>query len=118
MAEQGIPHPLGNVVVLKRIACPIAEHKSVVASGLALVLQGVVDQLWHFNVPVAAVGFGLLDLPIHQCLANQNLPALKVDAIPLQPVDLTGPKTGKEANGVVVPEICPNSGENQPNLLQ
>ena len=118
MAEQGIPHSFGNVVVLKRIACAITEHKGVVAGGLALVLQGVVDQLRHFNVPVAAVGFGLLDLPIHQCLANQNLPALKVDAIPLQPVDLTGPKTSKEANGVVVPEVRPNGGENQSNLRQ
>ena len=65
MAEQRIPNSFSDVVVFERVAFAITKYKSVVAGGLALILEGVVDQLGHFNVPVTAIGFRLLDFPVH-----------------------------------------------------
>lgn len=51
MDEQRMPSPLGHVVVDKRVSFAVAEHKGVVSGALALVLEGVVDELRHFLCP-------------------------------------------------------------------
>ena len=47
--EQGIPDPLGNVVVAEGGALAVAEDELLITGRLLLLLEGVVDDLGHVD---------------------------------------------------------------------
>lgn len=52
ISQQWIPDPLGDVVVVQRVAVAVAEYVPLLAGGSLLLLQCVVDYLGHLNDPV------------------------------------------------------------------
>jgi hypothetical protein len=56
--------------------------------------------------------------PVDNRLAHQDQPALEIDVLPLQAVDLAGAHAGEEAHGEVVAEILPHRGEDPLHLLE
>ncbi len=119
IAQQRVPHALGDVVVIQRLALAVAKHPVLQSPGARkLPLEGLKHDLAHLHVTVGLDGLGLVFLARHEGFANENEAAREVDILPLEPVDLSGAQSGKNTHGVVIPVILAHGREQRLDLVE
>ena len=119
MPQQRVPDPAAEVVVVQRLAFLVAEDVvTELAGGRMLRLQRLEDDLRHLDVALRAVGLGVLVLPQHEGLADEDQALVEVDVLPLQAVGLAGAHAGKEPHGEIVAPVGPHGGQHLLHLLQ
>lgn len=119
MAQQRFPDAIGHVLVVEGLAFAIAEDELRQGAGaLFLFLEGVVEELAHLDVALAAVGLGVFLFSRHDGFPDENQTAFEVDVLPLQSVDLAGAQSGEEAHGEVGAKIGSDRGEQALDVVQ
>ena len=98
MPKQWRPDAIDEVLVVNRIACPVAENVfRQLACDLVLFLECVVDDLAHLDVAHAAVRLEFIFFTQDNGFTDIDQAALEVDVLPLQSVDFSRAHGGKDA---------------------
>ena len=117
--QQRVPDPFDEVLVVDRIALAVAEDVlRETARSLLLPAQRIEDKRGHLDLALRAVGLGVLVLSQHAGFADQDQPALEVDVLPLQSVDLAGAHAGEAAHQQVVAIVRPDLLNQHLDLLE
>ena len=119
MAQQWIPDAVREVLVVQRCAHEVAEHVvRQLACDLVLFGHCVKHRLAHLDVPLAAVGLGVLILSKNEGLPDPDQAVLEIHVAPFEAMDFAGAHAGEEAHGEVVAIVRADGCQDALYILQ
>lgn len=83
-----------------------------------LSFKGVIDQLTHLDVALAAVCLGVFLFAADDGFPDQDQAPLKIHEFPFEPIDFAGAHAGEKPNSEVVAEVCANGLEYRFDFIQ